>query len=92
MNFIYNFSLIGESTITVYTVPNTKKQPLLTHLTTEQEEPAMTEFINVLLIGYTVLQAVMYIALAIREDREAKEHRKDVKHDSVHKHVQFQSI
>ena len=43
----------------------------------------MTEFINVLLIGYTILQAVMYIALAIRED---------VKNDSAHKHIQFQSI
>lgn len=55
----------------------------------------MTEFINVLLIGYTILQAVMYIALAIREDREAteaKEKRKDVKNDSAHKHIQFQSI
>lgn len=55
----------------------------------------MTEFINVLLIGYTILQAVMYIALAVKEDRkakEAKEKRKVVKNDSVHKHVQFQSI
>lgn len=55
----------------------------------------MTEFINVLLIGYTILQAVMYIALAVREDREAKEakeKRKGVKNDSVHKQVQFQSI
>lgn len=52
----------------------------------------MTEFINILLIGYTVLQAIMYTALAVREDREAEAHRKDVKHDSVHKHVQFQSI
>ena len=79
----------------MYTVPNTKKQPLLTHLTTEQEELTMTEFINVLLIGYTILQAVMYITLAVREDREAKEakeKRKDVKNDSVHKQVQFQSI
>ena len=76
-------------------MPNTKKLPLLTHLTTEQEELTMTEFINVLLIGYTILQAVMYIALAIREDREAKEakeKRKDVKNDSAHKHIQFQSI
>lgn len=52
----------------------------------------MTEFINVLLIGYTILQAVMYIALAVREAKEAKEKRKDVKNDSVHKQVQFQSI
>ncbi len=52
----------------------------------------MTEFINILLIGYTALQAVMYITLAVKEDREAKEHRKDVKHDSVQKHIQFQSI
>ena len=37
----------------------------------------MTEFINVLLIGYTILQAVMYIALAIREDREAKKGREE---------------
>lgn len=73
-------------------MPNTKKQPLLTHLTTEQEELTMTEFINVLLIGYTILQAVMYIALAVREAKEAKEKRKDVKNDSVHKQVQFQSI
>ena len=36
----------------------------------------MTEFINVLLIGYTILQAVMYIALAIREDREARKQKR----------------
>ena len=46
----------------------------------------MTEFINVLLIGYTILQA------EDREAKEAKEKRKDVKNDSAHKHIQFQSI
>ena len=36
----------------------------------------MTEFLNIALVAYTVLQAVMYIALAIRDDRE---NRTDVK-------------
>ena len=67
----YNMPNCSSSyaTITLSEIEIHKRQEM-----SEQEEPAMTEFINVLLIGYTVLQAVMYIALAVREDREAKEH------------------
>ena len=47
---------------------------IITHIyqlqTAEQEDSTMTEFLNIALVAYTVLQAVMYIALAIRDDRE----------------------
>lgn len=46
----------------------------------------MTTFLNVALVAYTVLQAIMYIAVAVKEDREAKENKPQ------QKHLQFQSI
>lgn len=46
----------------------------------------MTEFLNVALIAYTVLQAIMYVAVAVKEDKETKESKPQ------QKHLQFQSI
>lgn len=46
----------------------------------------MTTFLNVALIAYTVLQAVMYIAVAVKEDKEARDN------SLQQKPLQFQSI
>ena len=46
----------------------------------------MTTFLNIAFVAYTVLQAVMYIAVAVKEDSEAKDN------SFQKKPLQFQSI
>lgn len=46
----------------------------------------MTTFLNVALVAYTVLQAVMYIAVAVKDGKETKDN------SLQQKPLQFQSI